>query len=92
MYKKHSRNLHVPFYGRLHPISVVVVGRLFQHTHAALGKVGIVAGEIRFGYDRDFFVAGKLEGTVKAGAAAARDKDICLHNFSSLLKGDCMCT
>ena len=28
----------------------------------------------------NFFIAGKLEGTVKTGAAASCDEDICFHN------------
>ena len=35
---------------------------------------------VGLGDDGDFFVAGKLEGTVKTGAAASCDEDICFHN------------
>ena len=58
----------------------VIVGLFFQHAHAALGEKGIVTGKVGLGDDGDFFVAGKLEGTVKTGAAASCDEDICFHN------------
>ena len=58
----------------------VIVGLFFQHAHAALSEKGIVTGKVGLGDDDDFFVAGKLEGTVKTGAAASCDEDICFHN------------
>ena len=58
----------------------VIVSCLFQHAHTALGKIGIVAGKVGFGYNGNFFIAGKFEGTVKAGTAAACDEDICFHS------------
>ena len=63
----------------------VVIGLLFQHAHTALSQVRIVAGKVGFGYDGNFFFAGKLEGTVKPGAAGACDENICFHSWVPFL-------
>ena len=63
----------------------VVIGFFFQHTHTALCKVGVVAGQIGLGDNGNFFIAGKLESTVKTGTAGACDENICFHSWVPFL-------
>ena len=58
----------------------VIVGLLFQHAHAAWARKESLLVRSDLVIMVSFFITGKLEGTVKAGAAASCDEDICFHN------------